>query len=140
MHLPGRFQMIAGAIPVILDVAHNPEAAEVLAENLRRHPCQGRTLAVLGMLRDKDVEGVAQCLARQIDCVYAAGLGVDRGLQAQELAARVQGGGLVVRQGFASVGEAFQHAREEAVSGDRIVVFGSFFTVAAVLPLCTSDR
>ena len=140
VHLPGRFQVIAGAIPVILDVAHNPEAAGVLAENLRRHPCQGRTLAVLGMLRDKDAEGVAQSLAGQIDCVYAASLGVDRGLQAQELAARVQGGGLVVRQEFASVVEAFQQAREEAVSGDRIVVFGSFFTVAAVLPLCTSDR
>lgn len=137
VHLPGRFQVIAGAVPVILDVAHNPEAAEVLAQSLHRHPCKGRTLAVIGMLQDKDVEGVARSLVGEIDFVYAASLANDRGLAAQELAKRLQSGGLAVRHSFPGVADAFRHAREEAAAGDRVVVFGSFFTVAAVLPLCT---
>src|SRR4030065_2563393 len=56
--LPGRFQVLPGKPPVILDVAHNPQAARILAQNLREQYVPGKTLAVFGMLSDKDIAAV----------------------------------------------------------------------------------
>lgn len=85
----GRLQILPGEPTVILDVAHNPHAAGALAQNLDQMPSSGRTLAVLGMLNDKDVAGVLRLLVDRIDVWYCASLEGSRGLQASELSALV---------------------------------------------------
>ncbi|MGH8397378.1 MAG: bifunctional tetrahydrofolate synthase/dihydrofolate synthase [Gammaproteobacteria bacterium] len=129
-----RFQRLPGRIECILDVAHNPDAARVLAVNLAENPVTGRTVAVVGMFRDKAAEDVARALASQMDLWFVAGLSGPRGQSAAELAARIRS---VVSNASleqsGSVSEAYQAAQLAAMPGDRIVVFGSFQTVSAVL-------
>jgi len=132
--LPARFQVLPGRPTVILDVAHNPQAAGVLAENLAGMERAARSLAVIGMLRDKDLAGVCRRLRGRFDAWYAATLDNPRGATAAALAAAIavaEAGGEVKR--FDSPRAAYAAAREEAGRGDRIVVFGSFYTVADVL-------
>src|SRR5690606_15342772 len=67
---PGRFQVLPGAPTVVLDVAHNVQAAEALARNLERQPIAGRTHAVFGMLVDQPIEEVARVVAKHDHCCY----------------------------------------------------------------------
>ncbi len=132
--LPGRFQRIAQAPEVIVDVAHNPEAARALAATLRAQPASGRTLAVVGMLADKDAAGVLAALAGGIDAWWACTPPTPRACAAATLAAvlREQAGAAPVRV-QPDINTALAEARGAAHEGDRILVFGSFYTVAAVL-------
>lgn len=132
--LPGRFQVIPGTVEWVLDVAHNPQGVTVLAQCLRERPCAGRTHAVLGMLADKDAAGVAQALAGVVHQWYPATLAGARGRTGSELATALQAGGATApMQSFATVQDACQAAQQSAAMGDRIVVFGSFYTVAAAM-------
>ena len=133
VRVPGRFETIHHNPDVIIDVGHNPHAATWLAENLRdlRGDSSGRILAVYGALGDKDVEGVASAMSSVVDQWYLAGLDVPRGLDSDSLMKRISTAALQGKPGaFGSVYEALSAAMEAAKSGDRIVVFGSFFTVA----------
>lgn len=130
----GRFQVLPGAIPLVLDVAHNAEAAAALAQTLAARPVTGRNLAVCGMLKDKPVGTVARAMDDIVDRWYCGGLPAPRGLDGPELARRLS----PVRGPIAAyddVGVAFAAAKMEAQDGDRIVIFGSFHTVEAVLRL-----
>jgi dihydrofolate synthase/folylpolyglutamate synthase len=132
VQLPGRFQIIPGPIEWILDVAHNPPAAEILAANLRARPCPGRTLAVLGILADKDASGVIQALADSVDEWYTAALAGPRGRSDVELR------DLLIAAGHraTAAGEVIDACRiagQAAQPGDRIVILGSFHTVAPAL-------
>ncbi len=132
--VPGRFQTIAHAPDVILDVAHNPEAARALAATLREQRVTGRTLAVLGMLADKDAAAVVAVLAGEIDAWWACTPDSPRARDAVALAGILQahaGGASIHVQ--PDVITALAEARNAAREGDRILVFGSFYTVAAVL-------
>ena len=134
VELPGRFQALPGRPTVILDVAHNPQAAEVLAENLASMGPFRRTFAVFGMLRDKDIAGVCRSLRGRFDRWYVASLNAPRGAAAADLArtlAECAAGGDI--REFASPREAFAQAEVNAGDADRIVVFGSFYTVADVM-------
>ena len=131
--LPGRMQRLPGHPEVILDVAHNPQSAQALAANLAAMPCQGRTLAVLGMLADKDIHSVLNILSASIDRWYLTSLHVWRGADADTLVAAAQEMGLHVAGSFEQVEKALQQARADAREHDRIVVFGSFHTVAEAL-------
>ena len=132
--LPGRFQVLAGRPVVVLDVAHNPQAADVLAANLGDMGGFRRTVAVVGMLRDKDLAGVVGRLAGRIDRWYAATLDNPRGASADEVAGAIEAAcpGAVVER-FASPRAALAAAQGAAEQGDRIVAFGSFYTVADVM-------
>lgn len=132
--LPGRLQLMDERALRICDVAHNPQAAAALAEGLRNLPCAGRTHAVVAMLVDKDMVGVAGALAGSVDVWHVAGLTVERGASARELAAqlRVVADGQEIHE-YATLTAAFTGAAEAAGSADRILVFGSFYTVAAAL-------
>lgn len=131
--LPGRFQVLPGQIPVILDVAHNAEACAALADNLSAQPCTGRTLAVFGMLRDKPAREVARVMDAHVHAWYLAELEcAGRGQSAESLAQRM-GKLQAAVTCHPDVAAAFTAARRQAVTGDRIVVFGSFHTVEAVL-------
>lgn len=133
--IPGRFQRIAEAPAVILDVAHNPEAARALAATLRGQPIGGRTLAVVGMLADKDAAGVFAALRDEIDawwtCTPASPRAQDAGVLAVVLRGQVGEAPPIHVQldPISALAEARSAARED----DRILIFGSFYTVAAVL-------
>jgi dihydrofolate synthase / folylpolyglutamate synthase len=130
--LPGRFQLVPGRPEWILDVAHNAAAASVLAEELRARPIRGRTLAVAGILRDKDAGGIARELAGCIDRWILCTLPGPRGLSAEELASRL--GDIASNAALeGSLERACIRARREAGPEDRILVFGSFLTVGPAL-------
>ena len=134
VQLPGRFQVLPGRPMVILDVGHNPHAARALASSLRRLPGGGRTIAVFAMLKDKDIEGVAAAMRDDVDEWLVAGLSGPRGADAERIrqalaAVRV---GVPVAKFDTPVG-AYQHAIRSAGQNDKILVFGSFYTVGAVL-------
>ena len=134
VELPGRFQVRAGKPAVILDVAHNPQAAGVLAENLSNMGFFPETWAVLGMYADKDVEGVAARVRERIDHWMLTSLPGTRGLTAAALQERLRNAGVTGDlRCFDSPAEAYEVAHQSADEGDRIVVFGSFMTVADVL-------
>jgi len=134
VELAGRFQVLPGRPAVILDVAHNPHAAAVLAENLDNMGFYPRTLAVLGMLRDKDAAGVIDRVADRIDRWYLGGTAGPRGLSGQALAAVMSEQRPAAKfESFDDVASAFAAAHRAASTEDRIVVFGSFLTVAEIL-------
>lgn len=139
--LPGRFQRIAQAPEVIVDVAHNPEAARALAATLRAQPAAGRTLAVVGMLADKDAAGVLAALAGDIDAWWTCTPATPRACDAAALATVLRGqGGVAPVRVQPDVNLALAEARGAAREGDRILVFGSFYTVAAVLDHATTQQ
>lgn len=141
VELPGRFQVLPGQPAVVLDVAHNPQAAGVLAENLSNMGFYPETWAVLGMLRDKDVEGVVGRLRGRVDHWHLADTPGPRGLTAQALAERMRAAG--VEGEFAchpNPAAAYRAVRAKAAASDRIVVFGSFLSVSDVLADIQSGR
>ena len=134
VRLAGRFQRLqdAGGVEWVLDVAHNEDSARTLAANLRRWPAAGRTLAVCGMLADKDARQVAGLLGGVVDRWYAASTDGPRGLAAEELSARAAGAGVTMAPA-GGVEAALAVAAATARPGDRVVVFGSFHTVGPAL-------
>jgi dihydrofolate synthase / folylpolyglutamate synthase len=132
--LPARFEVLPGRPQVILDVAHNVEAAKTLDENLAASGFAPETIAVCGMLRDKDIDGVLRALASRITRWHLASLHGPRAASAADLAARLAT--LSVEKSsihtHESPTQAFAAAREHANENDKIVVFGSFLTVGEV--------
>ncbi|HET9823401.1 MAG TPA: bifunctional tetrahydrofolate synthase/dihydrofolate synthase [Burkholderiaceae bacterium] len=136
--LPGRFQIVPGQPTLVLDVAHNPHAVAALALNLDAMGFHPRTHAVFGAMRDKDLAGVIARVAPLIDAWYCTDLPLPRAARAGELAQIVA---QVPRKGravppvstHASPAQALAAALEAADPADRILVFGSFYTVGGVL-------
>ena len=134
VEITGRFQVLPSRRTIVLDVAHNPHGARALAQALREQPCRGRTLAVFAMLNDKDITGVGVALNKVIDVWHCAGLSGARGTSALHVLAALESvpvQGLVYTH--ATVEAALTAATEDAREDDRIVVFGSFHTVAEAL-------
>lgn len=132
----GRLQMaFRDGVPIVFDVAHNPQAARQLAQWLASHPVPGATLAVFSALADKDLHGIVAPVCAHVAHWWLCGLhDTPRGLSAPELAGRLQG---VLDTGtcepVADVRAALAAARARASTADRILVFGSFHTVADAL-------
>ena len=131
VRLPGRFQIIRQQPAVIVDVAHNPQAAQSLLSLLKAHACAGKTHAVIAMLADKPVASVIAQVSSAVDYWYTAGLeSVPRGLSAPDMAAAVEQHSSDVKLSAAStVAGACELALANAAINDRIIVFGSFYTV-----------
>jgi dihydrofolate synthase / folylpolyglutamate synthase len=135
VELPGRLHVLPGRPVVVLDVAHNAQAAHALASALPAMGSFRRTLAVFGMLKDKDIDAVARALAPRVDAWYVAPLPGPRGAGVERLADALVAAG-VTRDAIrmhADIESAFAAAQNEARETDRIAAFGSFLTVAAVL-------
>lgn len=132
----GRFECHnANGVEVVLDVAHNPAAATALAAALDDRPCRGRTLAVFGMYRDKEIDRVIAALRGHVDCWHPVSLPPPRGLGGDETAAVLHGGGVEIAPVAADPVGGYRAALAAAVPGDRVVVLGSFATVAPVSAL-----
>ncbi len=131
---PGRMQVLPGRPTVVLDVAHNPHAATALADALGTMGFYENTYAVFGMLNDKDIRRVIQLLSPRIDHWFIAGLEGPRGTTAAQLGALLEAEGLVGRYTpCLSIRHALAAAQERATPNDRILGFGSFYTVADLL-------
>jgi dihydrofolate synthase/folylpolyglutamate synthase len=135
IELPGRFQVLPGRPVTVLDVAHNPQAAHTFGDALGAMGFHPRTLAVFGIMSDKDIDAVISAIAKRVDVWLVATLPPPRGAAASLLAERLAGAGVAADaiHAFATPGEAYAAARGMALEADRIVVFGSFLTVAAAL-------
>ncbi len=140
--LPGRFQILPGKPTIILDVAHNPHAAAVLAANLDNMDVYNHTYAVFGSMRDKDIDGVIACMKDRIDHWCVTDLSLLRAASAMEIAENLRAAGIGMQhdgspgrtvQTFSSPMEALANALSRAGENDRITVFGSFWTVAGVI-------
>jgi dihydrofolate synthase/folylpolyglutamate synthase len=134
--IPARFQVLPGKPAVVLDVAHNPHAAAVLAQNLDTMGFFPRTHAVFGMLRDKDIAGVIARIGTRVDHWHVGPTPGARGMDADGHAdliratLRAKAGSV---QAHPTLTAAYRAALESADVDDRIVVFGSFTTVAEVM-------
>ncbi len=134
--IPARLQRFPGSTELVVDVAHNPQAARVLADWLQTHPTAGRTFAVFGALADKDVGGIVDALDGRIDQWHLAGLDdvSPRGLDSTSLLGRLGDrvsnlpGGL-----HGNVVDALGAAFSAVEPGDRIIAFGSFMVASQAL-------
>jgi dihydrofolate synthase / folylpolyglutamate synthase len=130
----GRFQIIEkNARQIIIDVAHNPAGGECLSKRLANTPCLGNTYAVAGMLADKDIINTLRPLRHHVDHWYVCDLLEQRGAKAAKLKQSLSD--LEVTQTvleFSSPDLAFQHAYGKLQKNDRLLVFGSFHTAAAI--------
>ncbi len=138
VELPGRFQVLPGRPVVVLDVAHNPHAAAHLASNLDAMGRFRKTWGVFGAMADKDIESMVEHLKTRIDHWLPVDLPGARAASAQALLARLAAAGVEageerIVEAHPSAREALDSAEARAGQDDRIVVFGSFLTVADVL-------
>ena len=141
VRITARFEKVQSDPTVILDVGHNPHAANVLAQNIRDVKTQGKVIAVFGMLADKDMIDVVKIMSEVIDEWFITGLPGPRGasvdlLQKVMLEAGVEDGKITQCEG---VEEAFNLAKRQASIIDTIIIFGSFVTVTAALPLVQTN-
>jgi dihydrofolate synthase/folylpolyglutamate synthase len=137
--LPGRCQIIAHAPEIWLDVAHNPQAVSVLADALSAAP-KKLTHFVLGFMADKDVAAIMDTLARCSGRWYLAAPRCKRAMSEQALSEIAGVHSPLFAGRYRSVTEAFAHAMQHATSSDRVVVTGSFYTVAEVMAERCSKR
>ena len=136
MDLPGRFQVVSGHPVVILDVAHNPHAVAALAQSLDAMGSFLMTHGVFGAMADKDIPAILRQMDPLIDRWYFTDLPTPRAAKAQDVQALWRS--ITQRAGaaselFASPMQAFHAAAARVQPTDRIVCFGSFFTVGGVL-------
>lgn len=141
VELPGRFQVVPGKPVNVLDVAHNPQAAGVLADNLMNMGFYPNTFAVCGMLGDKDIAGSLQHLLPRVDHWYLCDLPGPRAASAAQLAEILRSlQADVALSVWPDPASAWQAAGAAAGEGDRIVTFGSFLTVAGVMQALAASR
>jgi dihydrofolate synthase/folylpolyglutamate synthase len=140
--LPARFQLLPGRPQVVLDVAHNPEAARTLADNLAASGFAPETIAVCGMLRDKDIAGVLRELAPRVTRWHLASLPGPRAASASELERQLVDLGVNISrvEKHADAAHAFAAAQGQAHENDKIVVFGSFLTVGEVMAWLNNNK
>jgi dihydrofolate synthase/folylpolyglutamate synthase len=139
VELPGRFQIVPGQPTLVLDVAHNPQSVAALALNLDAMGFYPRTHAVFGAMRDKDVPALVAKMAALVDEWHCCDLPTARAATGAALAAAVaagtaqRAGGAPLIEVHAGPAQALAAAAARANTADRIVVFGSFYTVGGVL-------
>ena len=135
VELPGRFQIVPGQPVIVLDVAHNAQAAGALAASLDQMGFYPRTLAVFGVMADKDIAQVVAPLRPLVDAWFVTDLPLARAAKAEGLARDIATAAHAHTRvsAHATPSDALRAALAEATPADRIVVFGSFHTVGGVL-------
>lgn len=137
-HLPGRQQVITEPVWQMFDVAHNPQGVVELSAALKgekeKNPAR-HVVAVFSMLKDKDISACVKAMSNTIDEWHISGLDVDRGMSAEELGKIVSSQVSAAVHVHSSIKKAFEVALAEAKvkEGTKLVIFGSFHTVAQIL-------
>ena len=135
VRLRGRFERVADAPAVWIDVGHNPLGAEVIADTLARHAAADglrRVRCVLGMLADKDAAAAAHALRDVVSEWYCAGLGSNRGQSGDRLAGQIRPAVAPAPvRAFDTVPAALEAALADSEAADGVLVFGSFLTADA---------
>lgn len=132
VHVPGRIEIVNKPVMEIYDVSHNPAAVKLLTEKIKNLVCDGKTYAVFSMLADKDITTSLQIISDEIDYWYVAPLQNKRAASMEVLKESFQGAGIKQVKFFMNIEQAYSDAVKQAQEGDRIIVFGSFHTVADV--------
>jgi dihydrofolate synthase/folylpolyglutamate synthase len=140
VEVAGRCQVLPGRPQIVLDVAHNPQAATELARSIGNMGFARTTWAVFGMMADKDIAGVIDAMQHRVDRWLPCDLPGPRAATAASLAGIIAkvGAGETAR-GFESPAAALLYAQENAGDDDRILAFGSFLTVAGVMRSLNRD-
>jgi len=135
LSIPGRFQIIPGDITLILDVAHNPAAAAELAANIGKMQGDGRNLALFSALDDKDIAQIVAPLSGLIDRWYIGRLETVRAADLDRLRGSIVSAGVVSSrvESHESMSQAMVKAMADAETHDKLIIFGSFFTVAEMM-------
>ncbi len=138
--LPGRFQVLPGQPTIVLDVAHNPHASSALAASLEKMGYFPFTHAIFGAMADKDIEGVIRPMLGVVDYWHCVDLPTPRAATAHQIQQVLEHLGVknTKESGvdtFTNPALAYQKTVERAGQNDRILVFGSFFTVSGVMSL-----
>jgi dihydrofolate synthase/folylpolyglutamate synthase len=132
--LKGRFQLVAGDIPVLLDVAHNPQAVASLRTHLDDYFADKKIYAVFAMMKDKDIGSVLARMKSRVSAWFIAPLNNPRAATEAMLGDLFAEQGIdTVSIGFQNFADSFQAAQKTAQTGDLIVIFGSFFLVSEYL-------
>ena len=134
VELSGRFQLVDGDIPVLLDVGHNPQAVRTLLEYLQQYFPAVKIHAVFSMMQDKDIRGVIKIIKPVIYDWTVAPLNNPRTASDETIIKSFTDNDIDnVSIGFADFSEAFLTAKNKAMKGDLMLVFGSFFLVSEYL-------
>ena len=131
--LLGRYQVVKNEPEIIIDVAHNEDAAKKLKANLLKYP-RKKTHAVIGVLKDKDVYSLVKPMISIVDKWYCGTIDSDRGMNSQEIASRIIGSTKDIDiKKYNSMEAAFENVLLNVKKNDRIVIYGSFYTVSEFL-------
>jgi len=142
LQLRGRREVrhIAG-LSYLLDVAHNPAAIDKLLKYISVRPCIGKNIALFSAMENKDIRAMTKACAGRFDAWFIAGQPSNpRAARASEIAELLHAQGNHMISVSKNIVQAFRRAQSVMSKGDRLVVFGSFNTVAAVLPLLEKDQ
>lgn len=131
--LPGRLQRLQQQPDVWLDVAHNPEAAELLAKWLEKQPIVGKTWAIFSILADKDLQSVVKPLQASIDGWHIFPLDNPRAASLERISASLAACGVAEQTQHADIQQAWQQVSAFLEPHDRVVIFGSFLVVSSLL-------
>ncbi|MEZ7952906.1 MAG: folylpolyglutamate synthase/dihydrofolate synthase family protein [Halioglobus sp.] len=125
----------------VLDVAHNPASVSKLLEFLNATPCNGKRICIFSVMTDKDISSIIKATAGHFDAWFLGDQpGNTRAAGATEIAALLDDRGQTMVSISKNLRQAFRRAQSVAGEGDRLVVFGSFYTLAAILPLLDKDH
>lgn len=130
--LPGRIQIFPGEVTTIFDVSHNPASVAMFAEYLQQKPIKGKTHAVFSMLADKDIIQSIKIMKAFVDKWYIAPLSTERSISREALVQFFRHADIHSVYDYPHIEEAYKHAKKEAIDNDRIIVFGSFYTVSRI--------
>lgn len=133
LSVPARLQFVGTNPRVLYDVAHNPQAARLLAQTIKNQAITGKVHAVFSALKDKDISGLIEPLKSVVDHWYPAQLDTKRAVSSDKLLLLFQDAELFPELCYNSPHIAFIEAQKRAQLGDLIVVFGSFFTVSQIM-------
>lgn len=129
---PWRLQCLTDGTQIVLDVAHNPHGVAQLVKELELLPKIHRQLAVFSMLSDKDIKTSIRIAGNHFDAWFIAGLSVERGMSSELMEGYFKEQGIKNVYCFDQIKDAWSAAKSSATVYDRIVVFGSFYTIAAI--------
>mgnify|MGYP001231251550 FL=1 len=132
--IPGRFQYLSKSPDIILDVAHNEDAAKSLSENIKNIG-KNKVNVVLGILADKDVYSIVDPFISLVNHWYIGTINNERGMNADEIKYRINSiyKNKLSTSTFSSISSAFNVAKSEQTLDSTLLVFGSFYTVAEAL-------